>query len=558
MHFGTSNRKYIVKLGCPGESAAGNGSLYGGCQLKKRTLTQRWIAGAAAGMLLLCCGCSRGTSEETVSSGDTGKQKAAPVYELTQERITKDETVYTNLAPDGSLVNVVVTDHLHSAMPEVRVADRTNLTDVRDTRTDLEPVTEQDSIYWDMSSTDLYYSGSTKEEPPVGIKVRYYLDGEEKSAKQIRGKSGDIRVEITVDNRILKSDGSGDYRCPMLFMGGMILPMENFEQITVSNGLMMGDGERQIVFFVGVPGMNESLDLNSLGGEAANLIPDYSHFTVSAKAKDFTLGNIMMAAVPFSSLRALGGIELSESLEGIKGVMTDIDAVMASISSLGVQDLIQMIYGDATQAQQLLNAVSDAQSLYQENQALLQALSEFASAENLSKMERLIQDIGNVDTGYLQPLVDSQLYQQWLNWLSSLGGSIGSTADLLRDLQEVKPVLDQLNETLSSPEVAQAMENLPDTRRRLQNLVDAMNNSQELFDRMQQLTGESARSQIGTVTGILQKYSLLDSLSEEQAESLAGRVQNWIDYGKEYTVFTEKTEQQDTSVIFVFKVASQE
>ena len=526
--------------------------------MKKRTLTQRWIAGAAAGMLLLCCGCSRGTSEETVSSGDTGKQKAAPVYELTQERITKDETVYTNLAPDGSLVNVVVTDHLHSAMPEVRVADRTNLTDVRDTRTDLEPVTEQDSIYWDMSSTDLYYSGSTKEEPPVGIKVRYYLDGEEKSAKQIRGKSGDIRVEITVDNRILKSDGSGDYRCPMLFMGGMILPVENFEQITVSNGLMIGDGERQIVFFVGVPGMNESLDLNSLGGEAANLIPDYSHFTVSAKAKDFTLGNIMMAAVPFSSLRALGGIELSESLEGIKGVMTDIDAVMASISSLGVQDLIQMIYGDATQAQQLLNAVSDAQSLYQENQALLQALSEFASAENLSKMERLIQDIGNVDTGYLQPLVDSQLYQQWLNWLSSLGGSIGSTADLLRDLQEVKPVLDQLNETLSSPEVAQAMENLPDTRQRLQNLVDAMNNSQELFDRMQQLTGESARSQIGTVTGILQKYSLLDSLSEEQAESLAGRVQNWIDYGKEYTVFTEKTEQQDTSVIFVFKVASQE
>lgn len=526
--------------------------------MKKRTLTQRWIAGAAAGMLLLCCGCSRGTSEETVSFGDTGKQKAAPVYELTQERITKDETVYTNLAPDGSLVNVVVTDHLHSAMPEVRVADRTNLTDVRDTRTDLEPVTEQDSIYWDMSSTDLYYSGSTKEEPPVGIKVRYYLDGEEKSAKQIRGKSGDIRVEITVDNRILKSDGSGDYRCPMLFMGGMILPMENFEQITVSNGLMIGDGERQIVFFVGVPGMNESLDLNSLGGEAANLIPDYSHFTVSAKAKDFTLGNIMMAAVPFSSLRALGGIELSESLEGIKGVMTDIDAVMASISSLGVQDLIQMIYGDATQAQQLLNAVSDAQSLYQENQALLQALSEFASAENLSKMERLIQDIGNVDTGYLQPLVDSQLYQQWLNWLSSLGGSIGSTADLLRDLQEVKPVLDQLNETLSSPEVAQAMENLPDTRQRLQNLVDAMNNSQELFDRMQQLTGESARSQIGTVTGILQKYSLLDSLSEEQAESLAGRVQNWIDYGKEYTVFTEKTEQQDTSVIFVFKVASQE
>ena len=217
-----------------------------------------------------------------------------------------------------------------------------------------------------------------------------------------------------------------------------------------------------------------------------------------------------------------------------------------------------MIDGDATQAQQLLNAVSDAQSLYRENQAMLQALSDFASAENLSKMERLIQDIGNMDTGYLQPLVDSQLYQQWLNWLSSLGGNIGSAADLLRDLQEVKPVLDQLNETLSSPEVAQAMEKLPETKQRLQNLVDAMNSSQELFDRMQQLTGEGARTQIGAITGILQKYSLLDSLSEEQAKSLAGRVQSWIDYGKEYTIFTEKTDQQDTSVVFVFKVAAAE
>ena len=170
----------------------------------------------------------------------------------------------------------------------------------------------------------------------------------------------------------------------------------------------------------------------------------------------------------------------------------------------------------------------------------------------------MIQDIGNMDTGYLQPLVDSQLYQQWLNWLSSLGGNIGSAADLLRDLQEVKPVLDQLNETLSSPEVAQAMEKLPETKQRLQNLVDAMNSSQELFDRMQQLTGEGARTQIGAITGILQKYSLLDSLSEEQAKSLAGRVQSWIDYGKEYTIFTEKTDQQDTSVVFVFKVAAAE
>ena len=120
-------------------------------------------------MLLLCCGCSRGNSEESISAEDAVQKAPAPVYELTEEKITKDETVYTNLASDGSLINVVVTDHLHSSMPEVRVQDRTNLTDIRDTRTDLKPVTEKDAVYWDMSSTDLYYSGSTKAEPPVGV-----------------------------------------------------------------------------------------------------------------------------------------------------------------------------------------------------------------------------------------------------------------------------------------------------------------------------------------------------------------------------------------------------
>lgn len=522
----------------------------------KMKKSSRWIAGVAAGALLLCCGCSRNQTEESAVSEHVEETAETQIYELTQERISKDETVYTNLAPDGKVLKVNVTDHLYSANPEVRVLDQSNLSNLQDTRTDMKPVSEDGKLFWDMSSTDLYYSGDTEETPPIRFSVRYLLDGEEISADSIQGKSGDVAVEITVENQIEKTIDGWTYRCPMMLMGGLILPMDNFDEIRVTNGMMIGDGERQIVFFMGLPGMDESLGLSSFGGETAGLIPDYSHFTVTAHVTDFEMGNIMMAAVPFSSIRALGGIELSDSLEGIKNVMTDIDAVMGALSGLGVQDLIQMIYGDATQARQLIDAVSDAQSLYQENKALLDGLSAFASEENMEKMERLLQDLNGIDTSYLEPLMDSQLYQQWLNWLSSLGGSIGSAADLLRDLQEIKPVLDQLNEILSSPEVAASMEKLPETKQRLQNLVDAMENSQQLFDRMQELTGDGARNQVGTITGILQKYSLLDQLSEEQAQSLAGRVQNWMDFGKEYTIFTEKTDLQDASVIFVFKVES--
>lgn len=516
----------------------------------------RGVAAVLAAAMLFCAGCGRNGEGESAVSEQAAEERTAPVYALSEETITKDETVYTNLAPDGSVVTVNVTDHLHSAMPEVRVRDITNLSDVKDTRTDLSPVMEQGEMFWDMSSTDLYYSGESEQAPPISVKIRYMMDGEELTAAQIKGRSGDVTIDVAVENNIEKYYNGVSYRCPLMLLGGMILPIANFDDIKVTNGLILGDGERQVVFFMGIPGMDESLGLSSLGGELQEMIPNYSHFTVTAKAEDFSLGNIMMAAVPFSSIRALGGEELYESLEGIKGVMTDIDAVMASVAGLGVQDLIQMIYGDATQAQSLLNAVSDAQSLYRENQALLTALSDFATEENMQKLENLLSDLQGMDTSAIQPLVDSQIYQQWLNWLSSLGGSIGSAADLLRDLQEVKPVLDELNTQLSRPEVAQAMENLPETKQRLQNLVDAMNSSQELFDRMQQLTGDDARGQIGNITSILEKYSLMDGLSEQQTQNLAERVKNWMDFGKEYKIFTQYTEQQDASVIFVFKVES--
>lgn len=518
--------------------------------------TARCLAAMLAAVMIFCTGCGRGEGSDSTLSETAAEEKAAPVYDLTEERITKDETVYTNLAPDGTVTDVNVTDHLHSAMPEVRVRDITNLTQVRDTRTDLSPVLENGEMFWDMSSTDLYYSGNSEQAPPINVKITYTMDGEEMTASQIQGKSGEVAIDVAVENHIEKVYNGVSYRCPLMLMGGMILPIANFDNIKVTNGLILGDGERQVVFFMGVPGIDESLGLSSLGGELKDLVPDYSHFTVTAKAEDFSLGNIMMAAVPFSSIRALGGEEMYESLEGIKGVMTDIDAVMASVAGLGVQDLIQMIYGDATQAQSLLNAVSDAQSLYRENQALLTALSDFATEENMQKLENLLSDLQGMDTSAIQPLVDSQIYQQWLNWLSSLGGSIGSAADLLRDLQEVKPVLDKLNAQLSRPEVAQAMENLPETKQRLQNLVDAMNSSQELFDRMQELTGDNARGQIGNITSILEKYSLMDGLSEQQTQNLAERVKNWMDFGKEYTIFTQHTDQQDASVIFVFKVDS--
>ena len=118
-------------------------------------------------VLLTAAGCGKKTTGNEMLDVYSGKKEFKQTeYSNIIEKFKKQETVYVNLAPDGTTSNITVTDWIHTDMPQVRVADISNLKNIRNVRTLTAPVTDDENIYWDMDTTDLYYSGETVKETP--------------------------------------------------------------------------------------------------------------------------------------------------------------------------------------------------------------------------------------------------------------------------------------------------------------------------------------------------------------------------------------------------------
>ena len=506
-------------------------------------------------MMALCAGCGNKGTEE-ITSENSNAAESQSVYKLTDNTVKKDETVYTNISSTGKVTIVNVTDHLHSNEPQVRVLDVTNLEDFEDVKTGILPVYDNGNMYWDMPSTDLYYTGISKEEPPIDISISYALDGKSIKPEKLSGKSGEVEIKVTVTNNITKTVNGNTLKCPMIFMGGMILPDEQFENIKISNGIVLNEGERNIAVFMGIPGVNESLGLESLGDTVSDILADNNTYTIKAEVENFSMSNMMLTAVPLSSIGALGGEEMEESIEGVKEVLVDLDSMISAISGLGVDEIIQILYGDSDKIRELMSAAADAQELFEENKELLQMLSNFASDENIAIMEKTVNDLNSIDLSGVEGLMDNGLYQQWMNWLSQFSSQISDLNTLMQDMKQLKPMLDELNEELNNEKVQASIDNLPETKKKLENLIKVVEENQEVFDVIEKLSNDETTNQIKSLTTILQKYTGLEGLSQSQADNLAATMKDWLDFGQEYDIFTSKTDKMESSVIYVFKVDS--
>lgn len=51
---------------------------------------------------------------------------------------------------------------------------------------------------------------------------------------------------------------------PFVMVTAMILPVDNFTNVTIDNGKVLSDGQRNIAVGVGLPGLSDSLDLKSV------------------------------------------------------------------------------------------------------------------------------------------------------------------------------------------------------------------------------------------------------------------------------------------------------
>jgi putative membrane protein len=111
---------------------------------------------------------------------------------------TKSETVYAVLGNDGSYSGATV---VNCFLNGGDITDYGRYDSIKNISGPDEPVVEDDSITWPAKAGEpFYYEGETKKPLPISVRISYYLNGEQEKAEDILGKSGELKIEITLRN----------------------------------------------------------------------------------------------------------------------------------------------------------------------------------------------------------------------------------------------------------------------------------------------------------------------------------------------------------------------
>ena len=194
---------------------------------------------------------------------------AVPVYAAEETgAVSKEETVYVNADASGNQESVTVSSWLKNAGSEKELKDQSDLQNITNVKGDETFTQDGENLTWNTDGEDIYYQGTTDKELPVGVQLTYYLDGQEIAPEDLKGKSGHLEIHVKYTNKTqttAKINGKDEaISNPFVLVTGMILPGEHFSNVTIDNGKVVSDGNREIVVGFGVPGLQDSLKLDDL------------------------------------------------------------------------------------------------------------------------------------------------------------------------------------------------------------------------------------------------------------------------------------------------------
>lgn len=243
---------------------------------------------------------------------------------LAAGKIHKDETVYVELDSLGQYQSKTSSVWLHSDAPLQKIVDQTTLEDVVNVKGDEKPQFQNGQLTWNTEEKELYYQGDTQKELPIGVQIRYFLDGREVNPEEIVGESGQLKLEIAIENKDVRTVtlSNGEDRnvyTPYLVGTSIILPTDKFQNIKLNTGQVLSDATSQIVGFISLPGLKESLNLNDSSIELAD------HLELTTDVENFEIPSIAMVAK--SELPEMDELEFAEDInELMDGIGQIVDA----------------------------------------------------------------------------------------------------------------------------------------------------------------------------------------------------------------------------------------
>lgn len=502
------------------------------------------------GMILGLAGCGEKQEGEQVAPQPT------ELYEATAQNVTKTETVYVNLNTNGSVVKTTVTDWLHTDSPMVKVYDKTdlNVNQISNVKGDTLPVvnsSDASQILWNMDSTDLYYTAETTKATPIGIGIKYFLNGKEMTAEEIAGKSGQVKIEFTFNNNYSKAvKVNGETRkmyLPMLVVGGMILPESKYSGISAVNGKAIGDGSNEIVMLYNFPGLSESLNITNKDLQGYGSIDLSNKASVTATTDKFEIGNMYFAAIPVASLDL--DFDAAGSVDSLQSTLRVVKSLMNSIQNIDVNSLINTLSTNSAGIAELSGVINNAIGVYESNEKLLNTLTKTLTPQNIAILKELLNDLNDKDVQQALSTVTNSAFLK----------SLMNITEIADDIQKAQPILDELNKSLNDPEIQQSLNNIDTTINTLNQLQTEIEKNKNLINTLSTIMSDENMDALSNASKILANSNVdLSSygIVVEDTDAFVASCEAWFNVGKGYSIFTNASSNMKTNVAFIYMTPS--
>ena len=231
---------------------------------------------------------------------------------------SKTETIYTNMDYSGNVKKTTISNHIENTK-DGEISDNSLLTNILNVNGS-ENFTQDDThVTWYAKGKDIFYTGETKQANPINIVAKYYLDGKETKAEDMIGKSGKVKIEISlINNSLLRTNNTFT---PYVVAIGSMMDSDANKNITVTNGKVTDTGTRTMLLAISAPGLYEYTNIN----EFKNL----NKVTITYETTDFDINDIYMVASP----KILSELDL-EIFDKLDKFSSSIDTLSSSMDAL--------------------------------------------------------------------------------------------------------------------------------------------------------------------------------------------------------------------------------
>ncbi len=218
------------------------------------------------------------------------------MYSIPVMAYTKDETVYSKINTNNELYSTLVTSKISNNSRDDLIDDISNLLNIENLSGDEEYSRNGNTITWKTNGNNITYKGSSNQDLPIKLNIKYELDGQEVEPQEIVGRNGKVKVILDYENLDAHTKlVNGKYvkmYTPFVVVAGSIINNENNTNIEISNGKVIDNGNSSIVIGIAMPGLQESLGISS----SDISIP--SKIELMMDSNDFEMNSIISYATP--------------------------------------------------------------------------------------------------------------------------------------------------------------------------------------------------------------------------------------------------------------------